>query len=257
MGIIKKFLFDFVYPEKDKCFVCGQDILIAEVPFLCSDCLEELAYTSTVCNQCGREIEISKNKDLLNNGEKKDLKCEFCANNKHNFYFEKNRSVFIYEKLGRELIFHFKYFDKRELYLPLGELLYIYFKEYYSNVNFDYIIPIPLYKGRKKERGYNQANLLAEVVAKKSGINLIKDLLIRHKKTPPLYDLNRSKREALIKGVFSINRKYKSINLKEKNILLIDDIFTTGTTTNEASFILKKEGRVNKVYTLTLASARV
>ncbi|MGM0437083.1 MAG: ComF family protein [Bacillota bacterium] len=256
MGIIKSILFNFVYPEKEKCFVCGKDIILAEVPFLCSDCLGKLEYNSNFCSRCGREIEISKKEKLAKNGEK-DLNCEFCSKNKDIFHFEKNRSVFVYENLGRELIFHFKYFNKKELYLPLGELLYIYFKEYYSKINFDYIIPIPLFKGRKKERGYNQATLLAEIVAKKSGLDLIGDLLIRHKKTPPLYDLNRSKREALIKGVFSLNEKYKTLDLKNKNILLIDDIFTTGTTTNEASFVFKKEGGVNKVYTLTLASARV
>jgi len=256
MGVLKKILFDFVYPEKEKCFICGKDILLSEVPFLCSDCLEDLSYTSNICNRCGREIGVSEGEKEIKNGVKKDLKCEFCSKNSHDFYFKKNRSAFIYEKLGRELIFHFKYFNKKELYLPLGELLYIYFKEYYSQIDFDYILAIPLYKSRKKERGYNQAKLLAEVVAQKSGIELLKDILIRYKKTPPLYDLNRSKREALIRGVFKLN-KNNLAKLKGKNILLIDDIFTTGTTTNEASFVLKKEGKVNKVYTLTLATARV
>lgn len=256
MGILKKILFNFIYPEKEKCFICGKDILFAEVPYLCSDCLKELSYTSNICSRCGREIGVSKGEKTLKNGVKKDFKCEFCSNNKHKLYFKKNRSAFVYEKLGRKLIFQFKYFNKKKLYLPLGELLYIYYKEYYSKINFDYILAIPLYKGRKKERGYNQAKLLAEVVAKKSGIKLLEDFLIRYKKTPPLYDLNRSKREALIKGVFRLKSDNLS-KLKDKNILLIDDIFTTGTTTNEASYILKKEGKVNKVYTLTLAAARV
>ena len=256
MGVIKKFLDDFVYPKKEKCFVCGKDLLLSEVSFLCSDCLEELDYTSNICKRCGREIEISKKIKALKNEDKRSLKCEFCSNNRDKLYFEKNRSVFVYENLGRELIFHFKYFNKKELYLPLGELLSIYFKEYYSKIDFAYIIPIPLYKGRKKERGYNQAALLAEIVAKNSGLNLAKDLLIRDKKTPPLYDLNRSKREALMNGVFTLNKGYSEFELKGKNILLIDDIFTTGTTSNEASFVLKKEGKVNKIYVLTLAAAR-
>lgn len=257
MGILKRILFDFIYPEKEKCFICGKDILLSEVPFLCSDCLAGLSYTSQICSICGREIGVLKGEKSSKNGVKKDLKCEYCSANNNNFHFEKNRSVFVYEKLGRDLIFNFKYFNKKELYKPLGELLYIYFKEYYSKIDFDYILPIPLYKGRQKERGYNQAKLLAEVVAKKSGIKLGEDLLIRYKKTPPLYDLNRSKREALIKGVFSLKKNFSASKLKGKNILLIDDIFTTGTTTNEASFVLKKEGNANKVYTLTLAAARV
>lgn len=257
MKNIKKILLDLVYPKKEKCFVCEKSLLLSEVSFLCSDCLEKLEYTSNICKRCGREIELDKKNQVLNRREKNDLKCKFCTDNTDNFYFEKNRSVFVYESLGRELIFHFKYFDKRELYLPLGELLYIYFKEYYSKIDFDYIIPIPLYQKRRKERGYNQAALLAKIIAQKSGLNLTEDLLLRQKKTPPLYDLNRSKREALMKGVFSLNKKYIDCQLTAENILLIDDIFTTGTTINEASFLLKKEAEINNIYTLTLATARV
>ena len=140
--------------------------------------------------------------------------------------------------------------------LPLAELLYIYFKEHYSMINFDFIIPIPLYKKRKKQRGYNQAALLAENLSKKTNIEMSEDLLIRFIKTPPLYDLNREKRMSLINGVFSVNNDKKYL-LNSKNILLIDDIFTTGTTTNEAAYTLKKEAKVKNVYVLTLSTSRV
>ncbi len=259
MKVIKKILFDYIYPEKKRCFVCGKNIVLAEVNGLCSDCLNKLEYTSNICQYCGREINITdKEKGLKNNlKENVFLKCKFCGEDKvDDFYFKKSRSVFVYENLGRELIFHFKYFNKKELFLPLGELLYLYYKEYYSKLNIDYVIPIPLYKKRKEERGYNQAKLLANVLAKKSNISIKANALIRDKKTPPLYDLDREKRKALIKGVFSL--KEESLpSLKNKNILLVDDIFTTGTTTNEAAFTLKNIAKVNNIYVLTLATARV
>ena len=259
MKVIKRILFDYIYPEKQKCFVCGKNLLLAEVDGLCSDCLNKLEYTSNICQYCGREIDITDKEKVLKNRLKENdlLKCKFCGEDKtDDFYFKKSRSVFVYENLGRELIFHYKYFNKKELSLPLGELLYLYYKEYYSKLRIDFIIPIPLYKKRREERGYNQAKLLANILAKKSNIILKNNALIRDKKTPPLYDLNREKRKTLIKGVFSL--KEKSIpNLINKNILLVDDIFTTGTTTNEAAFTLKKSAKVKNVYALTLATARV
>lgn len=254
MGILKKFIYNYIYREKEKCFVCGKDIPLAEISNLCSDCLAKINYVNNYCEKCGRELIITeKLKDSFNKSTK-NYKCDFCTNKEDEFYFKKSRSVFVFEDLGRELIFNYKYFSKKELYLPFGELLYIYFKEYYKNTDIDYIIPIPLYKNRKNERGYNQAALIAEVLAEKTKITYDNQTLIRDKKTPPLYDLNRNKRMALIKGVFGLKDKDK---FRNKNLLLIDDIFTTGSTTNEISYLLKKRAEAKNVYILTLATAKV
>lgn len=243
-----KKLLDLIYPDKKRCLNCGKEIFFPEVEGLCYECLEELCYTSRFCSVCGREL------DLDQRLSSRKYKCSFCSDPKNEFEFEKARSLFVYEDFGREMLFHYKYFDKKELAFPFGELLYIYYTQYFAENDIDFIIPIPLYEKRKEERGYNQAGLLAEVLAEKTGIPARTHLLLRSKKTPPLYDLNREKRLALLQKVFSVERGEE---LKGKKVLLVDDIFTTGTTTNEAALTLKKEAEVEFVYVLTLATARV
>ena len=125
-----------------------------------------------------------------------------------------------------------------------------FIKEYSLDAGqFDVIIPIPLSSTRSRERGYNQARLLAKELAKEFSIPLAENQLRRIRHTDPQSLLDEKQRWTNIKGAFTI-RKLK--NLRHKNILLIDDLLTTGATASEAARVLKDAG-AGTVGVLTLA----
>lgn len=111
------------------------------------------------------------------------------------------------------------------------------------------LVPIPLYKTKLKKRGYNQSEILSQELAKRFSFP-IQNLLKRTKNTKAQFGLNRKEREKNIKNAFIL--KSSIINLKSKNVLLIDDLATTGSTLSEAANVLKRNG-VKRVIGLTLA----
>lgn len=113
----------------------------------------------------------------------------------------------------------------------------------------DFVVPVPLHQGRFKERGFNQTEkIFGEWVAKK---NLpLKNFLIRTRATPRLYKLGKTEREKLLEGAFAAAGK---IDLRGKNILIVDDIFTTGTTCKECAKVLKSLG-AEKIFVLAFAA---
>lgn len=129
-------------------------------------------------------------------------------------------------------------------------MLYAFEKENITNI--DLIVPVPLHRSRKAERGYNQAELLAKYLSSKLGIPLNSRNLIRTKATKIQNKLSRHEREQNLKDAFIIRQ---SNVFKDKRILLVDDIFTTGATVNECSRILMECG-VKEVYVITIATGR-
>ena len=117
-----------------------------------------------------------------------------------------------------------------------------------ENIKFDYILFVPLHKNRLRERGFNQAEKIANNLSSLIDIPVI-DIIGRRHNTEKLYKLGKDDRIKELKNAFII--KDNMIDLKNKNILLIDDIFTTGSTVNEISKVLKISG-VNKVFVSTL-----
>ncbi len=112
------------------------------------------------------------------------------------------------------------------------------------------LVPLPLYWQRENWRGFNQSELLGGQIAKHFGWEIRNDILIRQKFTQPQVGLKSSKRQQNIQGAFKINPNFKVKDFKS-NILLFDDVWTTGSTLKEAGKILKKGG-VKKVWALTI-----
>ena len=115
-----------------------------------------------------------------------------------------------------------------------------------ENIKFDYILFVPLYKKRQRKRGFNQAQKIANDLGKLVDIPVL-DILIRKEQTKRLYKLNKVDRQQELKNVFAL--KDNEYNLNNKKVLLIDDIFTTGSTVNEISKVLKLNG-VDKIFVL-------
>jgi ComF family protein len=114
----------------------------------------------------------------------------------------------------------------------------------------DYVVPVPLHADRLQERGYNQTEIIFKDWSKKAKLVWLPDLLVRGKHTIPQWELTLSERRENIKGAFLITRPEV---VKDKNILLVDDIVTTGITLDECAKILKKAGAAY-VYGFSVAS---
>ena len=114
----------------------------------------------------------------------------------------------------------------------------------------DFLIPIPLHKSRQREREFNQAEILSQEVAREFNKNVLTGVLIRVKPTQTQTELTYQERCQNVKRSFSVN---KPELIKDKNLLLIDDVLTTGATANEAAKCLKNAG-AKKVLLLTLAN---
>lgn len=113
------------------------------------------------------------------------------------------------------------------------------------------VIPVPLHPRRKKERGFNQAEILAEEISLAKGIPLASQVMVKEKENLPQAWLEGKARRENVKGVYKIKQEFP---IKGKVILLVDDVFTTGSTIEECSSLLKKAG-AKEVRALTMAHA--
>ena len=164
-------------------------------------------------------------------------------------HFENHYYIFKYDNLIRKLIIDYKFNEKPYLYRSFLEFLNNYQKEYIQFKIYDIIIPVPISKKRKKERGYNQSLLIARKISSKEKIKLVDKVISKVKNNNTQSKLNKEERAENVKNVYKITKDKEIIN---KNILLIDDIYTTGATLNECSRMLKQAG-AKKIDVLTIA----
>ena len=137
----------------------------------------------------------------------------------------------------RKFLIHYKFNDQSYLYLTIVNFLLKNKKIFEILKSYDTIIPVPISKKRRKERGYNQSELIAKEMAKNLGIEYNTDCLIKVKNIVEQSKLNKEERQKNIQGVYELHKQNK---LQNKKILLIDDIYTTGSTVNECCKILKQ-----------------
>lgn len=225
----------FIYPLK--CIVCNLSIPLEEInnEFLCSRCLAKIRFIMPpLCQKCGKP----SNSNIC-----------FECNTKHNIFFDRAFSIAVYEDVWKELIHLFKYNNND--YLD-GFLASFLTKLIYENPflkESDLIIPVPLYWQDRLKRGYNQTYLLACQISRNTDIPVCVEKLIKYKKTPSQTKLSRRERINNIKGIFKLkNHKI----LENKKIILIDDVFTTGSTVNECARMLR-EAKAKCVNVITLA----
>ena len=163
--------------------------------------------------------------------------------------FNEHLYVFKYEGVVRRSILKYKFNDKSYLYKTFANFLLKNEKFFEIIKSYDTIIPVPISKKRQNERGYNQSYLLSKEIAKKTGVNLEKNCLFKVKNIIEQSKLNKEDRIANIQGVYELRNPEK---LNNKKILLLDDIYTTGSTVSECCKILKK-AYPSKIGVLTIA----
>lgn len=228
---------DFLYPENISCILCNNPINKNTTYSMCKDCFSSMNFILDGCIKCGKPIiNYSLEKQCIEG-------CSYCL--KKSFYFDKVISCVEYTEISKKIVFGLKYNNKTYLSKYISTIMKE--KLELENIKFDYILFVPLHKKRLKERGFNQAKKIAIDLSNLMDIPTI-DNISRRYNTKKLYKLGKEDRINELKNAFII--KDNTINLKNKNILLVDDIFTTGSTVNEISKVLKLNG-VNKVFVAT------
>jgi ComF family protein len=164
--------------------------------------------------------------------------CGPCRLGEHAFDYA--RSVFLFNDPMRELIHHLKYSDRVSLARPLGRRL----RECVDREGFqaEIVIPVPLHRSRERQRGFNQAELLACALGRKVDSRLLR----RKKKTPSQTGLTRAQRRLNLAAAFEVRRKVPEC------VMIVDDVYTTGATLNEVAKTLKRAG-ARRVEVLTVA----
>ena len=216
---IQEKILNLIYPQT--CGICGK---IA---------------TNSLCKKC--EIELKKQEES-----------QIIGNNKEeieNKNFDELIYIFKYEGQIRKLILDYKFNEKSYLYLTFVNFLLKNKKIFEKIKNYDTIIPVPISKKRNKTRGYNQSLLIAKEIAQQTNLELVNNCLIKTKNIIEQSKLNKEDRTKNIQGVYELKNKKM---IENKKILLIDDIYTTGSTVNECSKILRK-GNPSKIGILVLA----
>ncbi|MGB9894147.1 MAG: ComF family protein [Candidatus Saccharicenans sp.] len=151
----------------------------------------------------------------------------------------------------KEAIILFKYKGYENLSRPLASLAYKALADKGIFSGIDFILPVPLHKKREKARGFNQSELLARELSRLSSIPTLSGLLVKIKNTPAQVSLEATDREVNLKGAFQVK---KIERIKGQSLLLIDDVFTTGSTLKECSLVLYEAG-AKEIKALTLARA--
>jgi ComF family protein len=233
-------LVDIIYPKV--CLACKNKLGVSGVDnLICVECWAKIKKNlPPFCHSCGRKLEKSA---FIKNI------CPACL--KIRFHFDRAFSPCMYEGVIKNLIHEFKYNRKDYLGPILSKPMTEFIKEYNIPINYiDFIIPMPLHKARLREREFNQAQVLAKFISQEFKKDMLGDTLYRHRYTKTQTDLQIKDRFFNVKGSFSVN---KHPDLKGKNLLLIDDVLTTGATSSEAAKTLKDAG-ANIVFVLTLAN---
>lgn len=217
-----------------RCPIC-HDVVEERGELACKICRVKLPYVREVtCQKCG--------KPLLSEAEEY---CLDCKKKKH--MFEKGKAPFVYDKIMKTSIARYKYSGRREYAAFYAEEILRKYAKDMLHWKAEVLIPIPLHRSRKRTRGFNQAELLAKELSKRSGIPMDSQALLRVKKTTAQKDLGDKDRFQNLRGAFAV----KKGELPYKTVILVDDIFTTGSTIDEASRVLKENG-VQKVYFLSI-----
>lgn len=163
--------------------------------------------------------------------------------------FKEYLYIFKYEGMIRRLILKYKFHDKAYLYKTFVNFLLKNEKFFQILKSYDTIVPVPISKKRYKARGYNQSYLLAREIAKRTNLKLENECLFKIKNIVEQSKLNKEQRKNNIQGVYQLRNQ---IRLKDKKILVLDDIYTTGSTINECCKMLKR-ARPKEIGVLTIA----
>lgn len=257
-GILSE-ISEAVFPSGIYCVVCGALIDRSRSYGFCDNCIKKIHWiTGKTCQRCGKALPK----------EYRGRLCYDCMEMEH--FFTRGFSCMTYGFYERQIMMDIKYRGKGYLAVKMGDVLFDRMEPLIEAAvekkikPFDMVIPVPVSENRRRKRGYNQAEIMARQFMKRWKDNwdglplhnylpvLETGILQRMQETEMLRSMNPAERRLALKGVFGV-KSHRSDSLQGKNVLLIDDIYTTGATADACSLVLLEAG-AEAVYLLTLCS---
>lgn len=223
-----------LYPRHFACVECQKEICGKRYD-LCDDCLRRLRWNDGfTCEKCGCALPYV------------GTLCGRCA--AESFAFDKGYSALMYEGLAQQLIRRWKFEGERYLTEVFATILADYYAT--TNLSFDVVVPVPMTKFAEKSRGFHHTGLLARAFCDIIRKECDETHLTKRKETPPQVGRTASERRENLKGAFAVT---DASAFSGKNVLLLDDVKTTGATANECAEVLLRAGAA-RVTLLTIAS---
>lgn len=225
-----------LYPPE--CAVCGKLLACGETRKISvhKDCWRRLnRITGPVCCRCGKPV-LSAQQEY----------CYDCSRQTRTF--EGGHGLWLYDAVSSQSVFSYKYSRKRS-YVPFyGESLMHFYGDWIRSLKVQQLIPVPVSRQKKRQRGFNQAELLADYMGGAMAIPVNAQSLVRIHSTAPQKELGREERRRNLEKAFRV----RATGLEGvERVLLIDDIYTTGSTIESCARALKLAG-VDKIWFLTL-----
>ena len=224
-------LLELIFPRR--CAVCDGILPLGQKE-ICEECKKKIQYsTGFACFKCGKPV------------KEEEEYCYDCRNRKH--YFKQGAALFPYEYI-RFSLYRFKYSGRMEYASFYGRQMAYRMEDKRRLWRPQALVPVPLHKRKKKKRGYNQAELIARELSKYWKVPVVTDLVVRTKNTRPMKEIVGTDRQNNLKKAFKLGAN----DVKLNTIIIIDDIYTTGSTIDAVSKICREAGITN-IYFLTVS----
>lgn len=230
---ITEHLLDWFFPRR--CVFCD-DLLKSGEKYLCRKCRVRMPspIQEPRCKRCGKPLVVNEQEY-----------CYDCL--EYEQKYDRGIGIFTYQDPMKQALMRLKFKGRKEYGEFLGRLMCIYGEEFIKQIRPQVILPVPVHRKKLRARGYNQAEVLARVISSGFSIPIRTDLVLRKKFTKAQKELNRKERKKNLEQAFCVKPEAGLY----KKVLLVDDIYTTGSTINAIAGKLKQEG-VKEVYFLCL-----
>lgn len=225
-------LLDLIYPRR--CPVCDK----AVKPFgslICEECTRKIKYVKApYCQKCGKELR-----------DKRAFFCHDCAHKEHKY--DRGMALFSYPSVA-DSIYRFKYRGRQEYAAYYAQRMARVLGEKILDLHPDALVPVPIHSSKKRMRGYNQAEVFAKELGRIINVPVETKLIKRVRKTVPMKELSVRERQNNLKKAFKICHN----DVKLSTIVIIDDIYTTGSTIDAMAYELRQAG-IKHIYFAALA----
>lgn len=233
----KESMLNLIYPRR--CPICDGVLPFSTTYAPHPYCMQTLLpVESPFCLQCGKPLDSSL-----------DEYCYDCGKSSH--LFKQGRALFQYRGSIKFSMYQFKYGNRREYAQFYASYAAAQLSDWLLQIHADVLIPIPLHPHRLRERGYNQASLFAKELSRLTGIPYRDDLLLRTSNTAPMKLLSDKERRNNVKKAFHVVPNV----IHYRYIVLVDDIYTTGSTIDAAASALLSTN-VNTIFSLCICIGR-
>jgi ComF family protein len=234
VSFLARSLLDLIFPPR--CVNCH-----ALGALLCDRCRATIAHPQPpLCARCGRPLLVLR----------ADHRCDLCASGQGPIHLTSLRAATVYDGAIRAAILAYKFRGVRRLAEPLGEMLAAAYKREGPTANL--VTHVPLHETRRRQRGYDQSQLLARAAAQRLGLPFLSDVVKRVRATEPQTQLQGAQRITNVAGAFALTDARIIGRIKDRRVLLIDDVTATGSTLDATAAALAA-ARPAAIYCLALS----